>query len=683
MRSPPVSPSHAPDRPEADQDAPPPFPLPSLQPTDFHADDLNHPSMNDHSPLLATPPPVAYAGLETEHGVLYGHDDGSGGPEVGVDHDMMDIDQEEGGASLSYMMDDQSDTTDDSYHDEADSLIIHEDLTQALAPYSPYVTAPDTPIPDALSSIEEEEEEMAPPQVPEMQDPDDVVDMATGLHPIALSNANPMSLGPENPHIIQFLELWQWQQHAQAPLGAIAPISPFAHIRRFTRDCPSRVEYHQLNGDRYDLQGINWKDLRVKRPVARHRRKSTFHNYVNRPNSDSWRTSSAGLLPCRTENYFRFQSMDIRRDVRLLHFQLRNILGVASRTRVFYPSFTTIREHDPTTGHDKVAMRFDRESDARIISTLTANENILMAGGFCGTYRYRYLDSPGDVEGHGGKLTEHASNITNHVQLHSSRHSTTPLAAFASNDCGFRVVDLALNKMTSETMYDFAMNCSALSPDMRLRVMVGDHENVLIADAETGEVLQSLEGHRDFGFACDWAQDGWTVATGNQDRSIRIWDARKWTNSKGESTSLAVVRTEIASARSLRFSPLGSGKRILVAAEEADFINLIDAQTFDARQTIDIFGELGGVGFANGGNDLVALCCDLSRGGVMRMERCDAGAEDTYGYEPRKYREDGGWWNTSGYDWAQSPEQAVARSKSQATLTQKRRQAAMLENWTF
>ncbi|KAI4867881.1 YVTN repeat-like/Quino protein amine dehydrogenase [Hypoxylon rubiginosum] len=687
--SPPVSPFHSPDRPQIDEDVSPLFPLPPPQLADSDPYDLHYSSMNDYPPPPSLPAPVAYAGPETDHGVQHGDDDGDSGPDVDVDHDMLDVDLEEGGVSLNLMnMDDHSDHSDHSDHDhfapyldDDDSLIVHQDSSQTPIPHSPPVTALETP--SLLNAPLSIFEDILPPQLPEIQDPEDDIDPAVaGLHPMALSNANPMSLGPENPHVMQFLELWEWQSHADIQLRVADPIPSLPQIRRLARDCPRRVEYKQLRGDEYDFQGINWKDLGVARNTARRRRMATFHNYVNRPNSDSWHNSSADRLLRPSENYFRYKSMDIRRDVRLLHFQLRNILGVASRTRAFYPSFTSIREHDPTTGRDKAAMRFDSQTDAHV-STLTASEDILIVGGFYGTYRYRHLDSPGDLKAHEGQLTNHISNITNHVQIHSSRHSSTPLAAFASNDYGFRVVDLATNRVTSETMYDFAMNCTALSPDMRLRVMVGDHQNVLITDAETGEVLQDLEGHRDFGFACDWAPDGWTVATGNQDRSIRIWDARKWKNTKGESTSVAVVRTEMAGARSLRFSPLGSGKRILVAAEEADFVNLIDAQTFNTRQTVDIFGELGGVAFTDGGDDLIALSCDLSRGGVMRLERCDAGAEDTFSYAPRKYRDPGGWWRTPGYDWMQTPEQIVAMPGSQGTLTHKRRQSAMLESWTF
>ncbi|KAF3056404.1 putative WD repeat-containing protein C2A9.03 [Daldinia childiae] len=667
--SPPVSPFLAPDRPQIDQDA-----FSSSQPQIAEVDlpDPDSP-MNDYqSSPLPLYVPTSTAHVNSDGAQVFEDSDDAGSSSADNNHDMLDIDIEEGGAPLNNI----------NMEDPDEQSHVMAPLEYALINHLGIPIQPSPPIDTDLGAILPSQTLLP---LPEVQDPaEDDIDAAanTGLHPMALSNANPMSLGPENPHVMQFLELWEWQSNADMQLRANGPVPSFQQISRLARECPRRVDYKQLRGDLYDFQGISWRDLGVTRNMARCRRMATFHNYVNRANSDSFHTDSSDRLLRPVENYFRYKSMDIRRDVRLLHFQLRNILGVASRTRVFYPSFTTIKEHDPTTGRDKVAMRFDSQTGAHI-STLTANEDILIAGGFYGTYRYRYLNSSKDLEAHEGLLTNHNSGITNHVQIHSSRHSSTPLAAFASNDFGFRVVDLSTNSVRSEIMYESAMNCSALSPDMRLRVIVGDDQNVLIADAETGEILQSLEGHRDFGFACDWAPDGWTVATGNQDRSIRIWDARKWKNSKGESTSVAVVRTEMAGARSLRFSPLGSGKRILVAAEEADFVNLIDAQTFNTRQTVDIFGELGGVAFANEGQDLIALSCDLSRGGVMRLERCDAGAEDNFSYAHRKYREPGSWWRTPGYDWMQSPEQIVATPGSQQTLTHKRRHAAMLEDWTF
>ncbi|KAI0911806.1 quinon protein alcohol dehydrogenase-like superfamily [Ustulina deusta] len=423
---------------------------------------------------------------------------------------------------------------------------------------------------------------------------------------------------PDNHNSLDFLRLWRWHKKQ----NQLKDIKGTPHNElSITKVERTRITYEDLKGDSYDLQGINWQDLGVTRSSARKCRARTFRNYTNKADSDTWDPSLPDRLLQRHENYFRFRTMDLRTDVRLLHFQLRNILGCASRTAVYYPSASgTVRELDPTTGHVKTAMKFKSNEDASV-STLAAEEGILVTGGFYGTYRYRPIETEDESCYYDGKLTDHQSGITNHVQINSSRHSSTPVAAFASNDYGFRMVDLARNEIILDKMCDYALNCTALSPDKRLRVMVGDLQNVLIAEAETGEILQSLEGHRDYGFACDWAPDGWTIATGNQDKSIRIWDARKLKNSKGKSISVAVMRTEMAGVRSLRFSPLGSGKRLLLAAEEADVINIIDAQTFDSKQTIDVFSELAGVSFTSTGQEIVALSSDPIRGGVLCLER--------------------------------------------------------------
>ncbi|KAI1082777.1 WD40-repeat-containing domain protein [Whalleya microplaca] len=690
LNSPPASPTFTPDRPAIEHDALVPDHF-AETPTATDLDsDLDTP-MNHYDWPVHTPQSVAHADHPSDayHAIEDGDEDEGEGEDGDEDEDEDAdagedgadygdngagiLDLEEGGAPLN---DANMDSSGEDQHGTPQLLAQDPDEPAFADPDIPLqpLAAPTNPI--TLQPIQVLQ------QLQDLQDLQDAEDAGLqAAHIMALSNPNPVSLGPENPSVLQFLQLWRWHSREDAQLRNAGRIPCSRAIDRMARESPRRVEYNQLNGNDYDFQGINWTALGITRSAARDRRMATFVNYVNKPNSDTWNESQPDRLLRPVENFFRYQSMDIRRDVRLLHFQLRNILGCTSRSRAFYPSENAIKEHDPTTGRTKTAMHFDNPSDAHV-STMTAGEDVVIAGGFYGGYRYRSLDSE-DIECADGRLTENISGITNHVQIHSSRLSSVPVAAFCSNDYGFRVVDLATNRLISETMYDFALNCSALSPDKRLRVVVGDNQNILITDAEKGDILQSLEGHRDYGFSCDWAPDGWTVATGNQDKSIRIWDARKWKNSNGQAISIAVIRNEIAGARSLRFSPLGSGKRVLVAAEEADYINVIDAQTFNTRQTIDIFGELGGISFANGGHELIALSCDAFRGGILRLERCDAGMEDNFSYAPRKYPEPRGWWRTPGYDWAQSPEQVVEKPDSQETLSQKRRKAAMLEDWIF
>ena len=390
------------------------------------------------------------------------------------------------------------------------------------------------------------------------------------------------------------------------------------------------------------------------------------------------------ILP-QTESYFRFLSKQNQQNNNNTNKQQHNILACPSRSRAFYAGRGVIYEINPITGAGKVAMCF-KEDPAVQFSTLSAGHGVVVAGNFTGEYLVRKLDA--EYEGEKlrpteGVISTHSSNITNHVAVHMPRSASGPHASFASNDNHFRTLDITRNTFVGETVFPYPLNCSALSPDRRLRVMVGDSCSVLITAAENErsargrpEILQELKGHRDHGFACDWSDDGYTVATGFQDKAVKIWDARKWTNSSGVATPMCTMRAEMASVRSLKFSPLGSGKRVLVAAEEADFVNIIDAQTFRAKQTIDIFGEIGGVSFANEGHDLYVLCCDNRRGGLLQLERCGQALEP-YDGERREYGLRDTWGRGNSCDW---PSHGRFAKREMLSQSRRRLRAAALRN---
>jgi WD40 repeat protein len=311
------------------------------------------------------------------------------------------------------------------------------------------------------------------------------------------------------------------------------------------------------------------------------------------------------------------------------------------------------------------------------ISTLTVAHNLLVAGGFCGEYGVTNLRAHKKSKHAEGIITDDANAITNHIQVHLSRGSSLPLAAFASNDKGVRILDVNTNTFIADHKYEHAMNCSAISPDQRLRILTGDTRKVLICNAETGEILQELEGHRDFGFACDWADNGWTVATGNQDMQVLIWDARKWKNSQGIASPIATIAAEMAGVRKLKFSPVGSGKRVLIAAEPADFVSVIDVETFSSKQTLSFFGEIGGLDFANNGQDLIIANCDSMRGGMMEFERCGLANRASYELDEPWNAKRTGRKESYGYDWMINDDDTVRHPRSRGSKTQRTRKPAM------
>lgn len=387
--------------------------------------------------------------------------------------------------------------------------------------------------------------------------------------------------------------------------------------------------------------------------------------------------------------------MGFDHDVHLAHFQLRNLLVGPTRDHIYYAGRAKVMHYTPTGSAPpkpasvvmdltkSAVLPFHNHSRGIQISTLAAKHDVLVAGGFGGEYAMVNMRAPEDTKHTEGLLTYHHNAITNHVQVHLSRSSSLPLATFASNDEWVRILDVSTNKLISERQYDYAINCTSISPDQRLRVLVGDKEQVLICHAETGEILQQLEGHRDYGFACDWADDGVTIATGNQDMQVKIWDARKWKHSSGKSSPVATISAEMAGVRQVKFSPLGSGKRVLMAAEPADFVNLIDAETFTSKQTLNFFGEIAGADFTNDGQDLMIANSDAFKGGIMEFERCGLAIEASCGMEDQKRYLDRPTrarlsTRPPGYDWKATDREVVEHPKSRGTQMQRRRRAANL-----
>ncbi|KAL2269949.1 hypothetical protein VTJ83DRAFT_2133 [Remersonia thermophila] len=520
------------------------------------------------------------------------------------------------------------------------------------------------------------------------------------------------SVLPHNHSLTGFL--LSWVDHSRSLRDTTRGRCPFPSAvdsLKEPRGEDDTVYYDDLDGDRCDFQGINWEEIGVERRDARERRLLTYSNYVNVDDSDKWKPDYPDVVLPARESFFRFSRMDIKRNISLSHFQLRHIFAAASRSRVFYPVGEAVEQFNPVSNDARQALKFPDGTSSQI-STLAAGHGMLVAGGFSGEYLIRRLDSgePDHLACSSGTITTSIGGITNHVAIYQPRASSGPVAAFASNDNRIRVMDLATETWLSEETYDFLTNCSAVSPDGRLRVVVGDSVDVLVTAADPGQVpsgsgdapsanvLHRLSGHRDYGFACDWAGDGWTFATAFQDKTVRVWDARRLTdNHTGRGASVCTIRSDMAGARSLKFSPIGSGPRVLVAAEEADYISVIDARTFRSKQTFDVFGELGGLDFADGGRELMVLCCDPARGGILHFERCAAveaeateelawDDEGLHGVQACHYRRgkaasrrpssssssSSPSWAAAGLDWRPSIFTETARIKGAGTRWRKR-----------
>lgn len=116
-------------------------------------------------------------------------------------------------------------------------------------------------------------------------------------------------------------------------------------------------------------------------------------------------------------------------------------------------------------------------------------------------------------------------------------------------------------------------------------------------------VVKVLDDHHDFSFACCYSPDGRTLATGNQDKTTRIYDVRHLT------APLHVLGANVGAIRSLHFTKDGrrlamAGKKVIQSIsgdshssiEAIDYVHIYDTSDYSSCQVIDFFGDIAGTG---------------------------------------------------------------------------------------
>lgn len=489
------------------------------------------------------------------------------------------------------------------------------------------------------------------------------------FEPDAIYDAN----GPsKNLSVAAFLRAWSDRRVLQKPnrtigIDYIPRISARLQVTRIIEALPQIVKASDLSMDACNLQGLDLEDLGTTQQAVREARRRTYLHHTNLMNTiipqyadlhglsryrrhtsadgKTWKADYPDIP--RHDNHFRFREMNLRTKPCLTHFQLRNMLSASSKNAVFYAGERMVHCLNPETGHEATIMHFKGPRNdfeglpMGDIGTLTATHDLLIVGGFSGQYAMKSLFSSNDDEYVRGRITAAEDGSTNHIHTFLARQSGLPQAVFCSNDARVRILDCYSNKIISEqrafgkdeSQLGWAINCSATSPDGRLRLQVGDQTHPWIVAADTGEHLASLPNHQDFGFACDWSPDGVHVATGNQDGIVQIFDCRNWTQ------PIQILPTELGGVRTMKFSPLGSGKRVLAMAEPADYVSIVDAETFKSKQRFEFLGEIGGLSFTPDGAKLFVANTDQDFGGILEFDR--AGDGQRYGLA--RSRQSGGW----------------------------------------
>ncbi|XP_077222260.1 putative WD repeat-containing protein C2A9.03 isoform X2 [Tasmannia lanceolata] len=371
-----------------------------------------------------------------------------------------------------------------------------------------------------------------------------------------------------------------------------------------------------------DIQGIPWERLSITREKYRQTRLELYKNYENIPQSGEGLEKEC--KPTRKGGmYYEFQRNT--RSVRstILHFQLRNLVWATSKHDVYLMSLYSVihwsaincnkSEVLNVSGHvtpcEHPGSLLEGFSQTQV-STLAVKDKLLVAGGFQGELICKYLDRPG--VSFCTRTTYDDNAITNAVEIYDSYSGAVHFLA-SNNDCGVRDFDMERFQLSKHFRFLWPVNHTSLSPDGKVLVIVGDDPEGLLVDSQSGKTIANLVGHLDFSFASAWHPDGRTFATGNQDKTCRIWDARNL------SKSVAVLKGNLGAIRSIRFTSDG---QFMAMAEPADFVHVYDTRNgYDKQQEIDFFGEISGVSFSPDTESLFIGVWDRTYGSLLQYSR--------------------------------------------------------------
>lgn len=372
-----------------------------------------------------------------------------------------------------------------------------------------------------------------------------------------------------------------------------------------------------------DIQGIPWERLNITRQSYRLTRLEQYRNYENIPLSGEAVDKVCKQVK-KGGNYYDFFYNTRLVKPTILHFQLRNLVWATSKHDVYLISNYSLMHWSSISNNLSEVLDFsghiapsEKHAGSLLegltqtqISTMAVKNRFVVAGGFQGELICKCLDKPGIS--FCARTTYEDNAITNAVDIYDSLSGGLHFMA-ANNDCGVREYDMEKFQLMNYFRFPWPVNHTSMSPDSKLLTVVGDDLTGLLVDSCNGKTVGSIVGHLDYSFASAWHPDGRTFATGNQDKTCRIWDLRNL------SSPTAVLKGNMGAVRSIHYSSDG---RFLVVAEPADFVHIYNVEgEYKKRQEIDMFGEISGVSLSPDDESLYIGIWDRTYASLLQYNR--------------------------------------------------------------
>ncbi|KAK4398794.1 hypothetical protein Sango_1354900 [Sesamum angolense] len=351
-----------------------------------------------------------------------------------------------------------------------------------------------------------------------------------------------------------------------------------------------------------DIQGIPWERLSISRDKYRQTRLEQYKNYENIPRSGEGSEKECKLTR-KGGVYYEFWQNTRSVKSTILHFQLRNLVWSTSKHDVYLMSHYSIIHWSSLSSKKTEVLNVSghvapcEKHPGSLLEGFTQTQ-VISGSTWCQLlHRTTYDDNA----------------ITNAIEIYDGPSGAVHFTA-SNNDCGVRDFDMERFQLIKHFSYPWPVNHTSLSPDGKVIAIVGDNPDGMLVDSQTGKTVAPLRGHFDFSFASAWHPNGHIFATGNQDKTCRVWDSRNL------SKSVAVLKGNLGAIRSIRFTSDG---QFMAMAEPADFVHVYDVKNgYDKEQEIDFFGEISGVSFSPDTDSLFIGVWDRTYGSLLQYNRC-------------------------------------------------------------
>ncbi|KAG0736951.1 hypothetical protein G6F23_010641 [Rhizopus arrhizus] len=158
----------------------------------------------------------------------------------------------------------------------------------------------------------------------------------------------------------------------------------------------------------------------------------------------------------------------------------------------------------------------------------------------------------------------------------------------SNNDSSIRTFSVPELNLVDTLDFKLAVNNSSVSPDGEKMVAVGDDNRVLLFNVSYSgnyELTQTMAVSKDANFSVAWNHASDKFAVSSQDGSVHVWDVRH-SNPVAKFNGINPSITKGA-ARCVKFTQSGAID-LLAFTEHVSHVHVVDARTFDGKQTIKI-----------------------------------------------------------------------------------------------